>query len=59
MIVDRAVCLNNNEITFANQQQYQDAFQSFQQSLMNRQRFLLGNHSDIGITLANIGGVFS
>lgn len=57
--LDQAMCFNNIGITFANQQQYEDALQSFQQSLSIRQKFLSENHSDVGISLANIGGVYS
>jgi tetratricopeptide (TPR) repeat protein len=57
--LDQAMCFNNIGITFANQQQYQDALQSFQQSLSIRQRFLSENHLDIGISLTNIGGIYS
>jgi tetratricopeptide (TPR) repeat protein len=57
--IDRAMCINNIGITLANQQHYQDALQSFQQSLFIRQKFLAENHSDLGISHANIGVLYS
>jgi tetratricopeptide (TPR) repeat protein len=57
--LDRAMCINNIGITLAKQEEYQDALKSFQQSLSIRQRFLPENHRDLGISYANIGGVYS
>jgi len=57
--IDRAMCINNIGITLANQQHYQDALQSFQQSLFIRQKFLSENHPDLGISHANIGVLYS
>jgi tetratricopeptide (TPR) repeat protein len=53
------MCRNNIAITLANQQQYEQAFQSFQQSLTIREKFLLENHPDLCISLANMGALYS
>ena len=46
-------------ITLANQEQYQDALEYFQQSLSIREKILKENHPDLSISYANIGQVYS
>ncbi|CAF1135523.1 unnamed protein product [Adineta steineri] len=55
----QSMSLNNMAIIYAKHEQFNDAFDCFQQSLIIRKKYLPDNHPDIAIIYINLGVIWS